>query len=155
MPELKCVPDSITGSCDHQDDITVRVKTSPAQPNITIDAIGYSSTAITVTPKSGTTNQNGYVDFTIRCITCTGTDVTFDAQTGNYDTCELDVDCEEQINPPGSDSDTSFSFVPVTIPMQIVNSSLVMQKRTKHHTGNIIERDLEQKTENTHRHKHC
>jgi hypothetical protein len=93
--DLQCVPGNVTLRCGGA--TTIRVKTLDGAEGVTIKALGYDSTVVTLNPTEGTTNKDGYLEVTVTCAQpggCPGeTTVTYDA-TG-YDNDTLNINCKK------------------------------------------------------------
>lgn len=121
--KLRCVPDSVDLFCETSSGTTIRVRTSDRKSGITITGLGYDTSRVLVTPNAGTTNDQGFTEFRVRCqggaFCGNETTITFSADNGNYEECEVDVDCEKlpagQTTAFGPDMASSRAFFGVAI----------------------------------------
>ena len=94
---LRCAPTRIKLFCETSSHSTVRVKTSDLSAGVSISAIGFDTSKVSVTPNQAETNEKGYVDFRVHCLGLSfcpcETTITFDADKGEYLECEVEVDC--------------------------------------------------------------
>ncbi len=102
MPDnetLRCVPGSVDIFCETSGRTKVRVRTSDRKTGVRISAVGFDTSRVIVSPTTASTDADGSADFEVACqggAFCPSTTrVTFDADDGGYDDCNLDVRCEK------------------------------------------------------------
>lgn len=120
MDSLKCVPSSGSWYCREGQKIRVRVPDK--KKDVTITAL-YDGSEISVSPATGTTNEDGHLEIEVRCTQpcpSNGT-ITFDADKGDYEHASFTFTCS-QLPPTGSiafDPSRPGNVAYVLVPMEL------------------------------------